>query len=245
MDARHFDMHDAANLGSVRVVVFDLDDTLYPEHQYVQSGFRAVSVCLQEQGIVAHDVSRTMWDRFAAGERRAVFNRVLEDCGVVPRRDLIDELVAVYRTHRPDISLYPEARVVLDYFFGRKVLALLSDGYEQAQTAKLAALDIAHYFSVVMLTDRLGRDCWKPSTTGFEKIMQALGGSPSGYVYIGDNPLKDFAAPRRLGWQTVRIRRQGGVYADAQAPEESCNAAHLADDLYQAARLLDDGFQQH
>ena len=31
-----------------RVVVFDLDDTLFPERQYVLSGFRAVDMWLKE-----------------------------------------------------------------------------------------------------------------------------------------------------------------------------------------------------
>jgi putative hydrolase of the HAD superfamily len=37
---------------------------------------------------------------------------------------------------------------------------------------------------------------------------------PSGNIwYIADNPSKDFFAPRKLGWRTVRIRREGGLYA--------------------------------
>jgi len=232
----------AAALPSVRVVVFDLDDTLYPEHQYVRSGFRAVSAFLREQGVVRQDTSHAMWALFSEGERRTVFNRVLVDHGIVPHRNLIEELVTVYRTHRPEIALYPDALAVLDYFSPRKSLALLTDGCEQAQASKLAALHIDHYFSAIVLTDQLGRDCWKPSTTGFEKIMAALGGGPDGYVYVGDNPLKDFAAPRALGWHTVRLKRPGGVYADAQEPEERFKPDFLAADLYQAARLIDPGF---
>jgi len=48
-------MKTVTSLQSVQVVTFDLDDTLYPEHQYVQSGFRAYPIavferlCLREQ----------------------------------------------------------------------------------------------------------------------------------------------------------------------------------------------------
>lgn len=232
----------AACLRAVRVVVFDLDDTLFPERQYVQSGFRAVSAFLQEQGVVRQDVFPAMWRRFIAGERTAVFNRVLEEYGAEPRKDLVDKLVQLYRTHRPGITLYPDARSVLAYFHARKKLALLSDGYAQTQTAKLAALGIERYFSAIVLTDQLGREFWKPCPAGFEKIMLALGGDPAGYVYIADNPNKDFAAPRMLGWQTVCVRRSEGVYAEAAAPEERFEASCLVDDLYQAALLLDPGF---
>ncbi len=235
--------HSPDNLQSVQVIVFDLDDTLYSEHEYVHSGFRAVSAFLRDEGIVRQDVSHAMWSLFTTGERSAVFNRVLEDCGVAPTQALIDRLIGVYRSHRPAITLLPEARAVLNYFHRRKPLALLTDGYTQTQAAKIFALGIADYFEAVVLTDQLGRDCWKPSPAGFEKIMRALGGSPTGYVYIADNPLKDFAGPRRLGWMTLHVRRPGGVYADKAAPEEGFEADVQVEDLYQAARLLDPDFR--
>ena len=31
------------------------------------------------------------------------------------------------------------------------------------------------------------------------------------YLYVADNPVKDFAAPRQLGWVTVRVRRPCGL----------------------------------
>lgn len=228
-----------ASLPDIRAIVFDLDDTLYPEHQYVKSGFRAVSQHLLRQGIVSCDVYPAMLQRFTAGERAAVFDHVLQDCGIQPAPALVRKLVAVYRGHRPDISLFPDAAAVLGFFRGRKKLALLTDGYVQTQSAKLEALDIRHFFDSIVLTDQLGRDSWKPSTAGFEKIMRDLGEEAREYVYIGDNPLKDFAAPRRLGWLTICVRRPEGVYADAIAPEESYCPAFHADSLYQAARLLD------
>jgi putative hydrolase of the HAD superfamily len=235
-------MNTVASLQSVQVITFDLDDTLCPERQYVQSGFRAVSTFLREQAIVDQDVFPAMWRRFIAGEHSEVFNRVLKEYKINPTKDLIEKLVKVYRTHHPEITLYPDARVVLDYFYGHKPLALLSDGYMQTQSAKIAALEIKHYFKTIILTDQLGRNCWKPSPVGFKKIMQTLGGDPNGYVYIGDNPKKDFAAPRDLGWHTVCVRRPQGVYAGETAPNEQFEADFLVDDLYQAARLLDPDF---
>ncbi len=232
-------LHSRGCLPNLQVIVFDLDDTLFSEHQYVHSGFKAVSSFLLEQGIASTDTLPLMWSLFLAGERRAVFNRALEDIGVFPEKKLLEILLTVYRSHQPDITLYPDARALLDHVYGRKQLALLSDGFQPAQKAKLAALAIQHYFNAVVLTDELGRDCWKPSPAGFEKIMQALGGNPAGYVYIGDNPVKDFAAPRTLGWQTICVRRPGGVYSESSAPDKRFEAAFQVDDLYQAGRLID------
>ncbi len=237
-------MKTVAPLQSVRVITFDLDDTLCSERMYVQSGFRAVSSFLREQGLVKQDVFPAMWRNFIAGERSTIFNQVLEKYEVGPRNDLIETLVTVYRTHQPQITLYPDARVVLDYFYNHKPLALLTDGYMQTQSAKIAALKIKHYFNTIVLTDQLGRNCWKPSPAGFQNVMQALGGDPSQYVYIGDNPTKDFAAPRKLGWHTIHVKRADGVYAGENPANATFEADFLVNDLYQAARLLDPGFAE-
>lgn len=237
-------MKTVTSLQSVQVVTFDLDDTLYPEHQYVQSGFRAVSTFLREQGLVKQDVFPAMWRRFISGERSAVFNRVLEEYDIGPQKNLVETLVMIYRTHQPEITLYPDARVALDYFYGRKPLALISDGYLQAQNAKITALGINRYFNTIILTDQLGRDCWKPSPVSFKHVMHELGKDPAGHVYIGDNPIKDFAAPRQLGWHTVCVRRAQGVYAAEKAQNAHFEADFLVKDLYQAARLLDPQFTE-
>ena len=42
--------------------------------------------------------------------------------------------------------------------------------------------------------------------------METFAGRPDGFVYVADNPRKDFIAPRALGWRTVRIRRRGGEH---------------------------------
>jgi putative hydrolase of the HAD superfamily len=236
------EMNMVACLQAVRFIVFDLDDTLFPERQYVHSGFRAVSAYLHDKGVVGQDLFPAMWRWFNAGEHSKVFNRVLEEYGIVPQKNLIDALVTVYRIHRPEIALYPDARTTLAYFHDRKPLALLSDGYLQTQTAKLETLGIRRYFSAIVLTDQLGRACWKPSPAGFEEIMQTLGGDPAAYVYIGDNPKKDFTAPHRLGWQSIRVRRPEGVYAGDDAPHDAFEADFVVEDLYQAARLIDPDF---
>jgi putative hydrolase of the HAD superfamily len=44
-------------------------------------------------------------------------------------------------------------------------------------------------------------------------------------MYVGDNPAKDFATPRRLGWQTVRLRMQGQLRFAEEPPSPAYGAA--------------------
>ena len=87
----------------------------------------------------------------------------------------------------------------------------------------LLAVKFTAYFltgSSAVFSDALGREFWKPSPAPYEKIMAAIPGAGGDFVYVADNPQKDFIAPNRLGWRTIQIIRPGGLYAGVEvAPE--------------------------
>ena len=64
----------------IKYVLFDLDDTLYPEIQYVCSGFRAVAAFLHQNRTAADPeyIFQLLWHTFENGPRNRVFNLVLE-----------------------------------------------------------------------------------------------------------------------------------------------------------------------
>ena len=207
-----------------RVVVFDLDDTLFPEWQYVLSGFRAVDAWLRKaKGLDGfYDRARALLD---AGSRGNIFGSALATLGCRGEKELIDTLVEVYREHRPSLTLYDDARWAIDVFRARGPLGLISDGYLVAQENKLAALRIADAFQAIVLSDALGRDSWKPSPRPYQRIMELIPGAPSEFVYVADNPRKDFVTARRLGWATIQIARREGVYHGVEeTPEHRADA---------------------
>jgi len=223
-------------LQGITAVVFDLDDTLCSERQFVESGFRAVSAYVQERGITAQALFPDMWRRFCGGSRGRIFDDSLRAAGVVPDDALIAELVDVYRSHIPSISLYPDARAVLSHFYGRRQLGLLTDGYLQTQHNKVRALKIEDFFDVLVFTDQMGRRYWKPDTAGYRRIMAELNVPGAACLYVGDNPGKDFFGANRLGWQTVQICRPGGIYAGETCESSDYQADVTISDL---SRLLE------
>lgn len=199
----------------LHTLVFDLDDTLYPERDYVLGGFAAVDEWLRRTRALAGFGGRC--ERlFAAGVRGRIFDEALAESGGPPGLTVAD-LVEVYRAHVPRLRMPAESVELLEWARARFRLALVSDGYLEVQRRKVEALGLARWIQVIVLSDELGRACWKPSPRPFEEVARRLPGAAAGFAYVGDNPGKDFIGPRTIGWRTIRLRREGGEHAGVEA----------------------------
>jgi putative hydrolase of the HAD superfamily len=198
----------------ITTVIFDLDDTLYDEIDYCRSGF--ASVCKRLAGLpgapTANRIFEALWKQFSAGNRTKTFNAALDDLRIDCDDRLIAELVQLYRTHVPNITLPSDSRDVLTQLTHKYTLALLTDGFLPAQRLKVQALGIENYFKTILYTEELGRDSWKPSPASFEKIMQTLNAPPQSMAYVADNELKDFFAPNKLGMTTIQLLRPSRIH---------------------------------
>jgi putative hydrolase of the HAD superfamily len=251
----------------IRAAIFDLDDTLYLERDYVRSGYAAVAEYLTERvappsplgGVLdlpqtppsrlggATRIAQWLWARFERGQAAGAFDAINDEFSLGLAKADIVELVKVYREHRPTIQPIPGIPELLSRLRAEYVLGLLADGFLPAQRLKLAALGLERFFEAIVFTEELGRDAWKPSPAGFEKIgtdpiflrgtpksawgcplvegptgrhpQKDLGVPQEFFAYISDNPSKDFLAPNRLGWRTIQLLYPGQVHAHLPAPE--------------------------
>lgn len=227
---------------SCNTMVFDLDDTLYPERDYVFSGFDAVDAWLRvKQGRNGFAVQAKA--RFEQGSRGRIFDEVLPVMGLHPARELIAAMLQAYREHIPQIALYPDAAEALKWADGQFNLALVTDGYAGVQERKIKALGLENRIPCRILTDTIGREFWKPSPEPFSRVMAHFPGPADGYVYVADNPRKDFIGPRQLGWRTIRIRRSGGEHATSAATSAEA-ADHDITTLTELIPLLEPAAQK-
>ena len=221
-----------------RFFIFDLDDTLYPELEYLRSGFRAVARwCTETLAVDGPATNEELNALFCGGYRRDTFDKWVENHGLA--RNTAVEMLAVYREHSPEIEPFPGTREMLAELRRRSKVGLLSDGILTIQQRKLAALGIQNMFDVVIFSDQLGRDSWKPSRRPYLLALEAAGVSPSEAVYVGDNPTKDFIACRQLGMPSVRIQQKGGVYAELVPESESHAPDFVAGSIDHLRALLD------
>jgi len=220
----------------MRVVVFDIDDTLYLERDYVRSGLRAAGVWARRELGVA-DLGERAWKAFEDGVRGRIFDVALTTCGYDVTPEVIGELVACYRAHTPEITLLDDARRCLD-LLGREsgvLVAVVTDGPLVSQQAKARSLGLAAWSEHVIFTEALGAGFAKPHTRAFELVEQRSGVSGARCAYVADNPVKDFIAPHRLGWTTIRVRRDEGLHCKVDSGDD---IDHEVPDLSDLAGLV-------
>jgi putative hydrolase of the HAD superfamily len=201
-------------------VTFDLDDTLYLERDYVRSGFQAVGKWVSRSlGVSCFEDNA--WALFEHGARGSIFQTALQNLGVDSNSELVREMVHIYRNHEPEIALLPDSKDCLERLRGRAVLGIVTDGPVSSQRAKCKRLNLERYCSFIVFTGEWGVDFYKPHIRGFEAARNLAGGGDLALAYVADNPTKDFSTPRRLGWDTVRVRRPGGLHFQEEAKGDS------------------------
>jgi putative hydrolase of the HAD superfamily len=200
----------------------------------VRSGFEAAGLWAGKW-LGVDDFAERCWTRFLGGSRATIFDDVLNEFGVHPAQELVSALVGIYRSHRPSISLAGDAREALDEIGRWARIAVITDGPAISQSRKVEALGLCSIASPIVLTAVLGGEYCKPHPKAFERVQQERPADV--YLYIGDNPRKDFQAPKLLSWITVRVRRPQGLHytiaSEAAVDHEMADCSGLPEVLRQ------------
>ena len=219
-------------------VIFDLDDTLYPERDHAHSGFRAAGRHAETAWGVS-GLADEMIRRLDEGHLGQVFP--MSVAALVPDHTdtHIAEVRAAYRDHDPEITLFDDGRWALEHYGSIAKLGLITDGNAGVQARKIGALDIAHHFAAKVLTGDLGPDraFHKPHPRAYELIEQQIGVAGDHYVYIGDNPAKDFVTPNARGWTSIQIIREKTIH-DQNAEVAGGAPQHKIQSLRQLPEIL-------
>ena len=193
-------------LQDLEAVVFDLDDTLYGEKDYVRSGYQAVATGFPR----VEDMAQKLWTAFE--QRKPAIDVVLDAEGLATPENK-EKALQLYRSHMPQIVLYPGVEQLLQRLARQKKLGLITDGRPEGQRAKIQALGIGDLFQKIIVTDELGGPAYrKPNETAFRLMQQTLDVPFEKMVYIGDNTKKDFIAPQALGMRAIHFKNQDGLY---------------------------------
>ncbi|MGF1544555.1 MAG: HAD family hydrolase [Parvularculaceae bacterium] len=208
-------------------LVFDLDDTLYKERDYVYSCFRWMGRALGDAG--AADALRRA---FEAGVGDPI-GAMMAEKGVAA--DDRTRLIAEMRDHAPDISLSQDAAALLAEMRAQNAaFSIVTNGRSGTQRRKIAALGLGDAASLA-ISEEVGAE--KPDAKAFSAAAAVHAGAK--LVYVGDNPKKDFLAPKAMGWLTVMLRDDGRNVHRQVAPTPAHAAAREIDALTELLPLLE------
>lgn len=181
-----------------KVVVFDLDDTLYKEVDFLKSAYREIAKLCSSKN--STDFYKMMISDYYAGEN--VFERITEKTD----KYSVDDLVNIYRQHYPTISLSEGAADLINFI--KKLnhrIGIITDGRSKQQRNKLKALSLSETFNDIVISEEFKSE--KPSELNYMHFQNKYLNSK--FYYIGDNFKKDFLMPNKLGWSTIALLDDG------------------------------------
>lgn len=188
--------------GKIKGVIFDLDDTLYSEKEYVKSGFKSVSDYL------GGGYENKLWNYFEGG--MPAIDELLKELQLENDKDTI---LSIYRSHKPNIHPYPGVIELIRELRNRGIkIGIITDGRPEGQRNKLDTLKLD--IDDVIITDELGGSQFrKPCDIAFRIMVMRWRLNPADIVYVGDNPLKDFQAPQQIGMRSIWFKNSNGLYS--------------------------------
>ncbi|MDA9070112.1 HAD-IA family hydrolase [Algibacter sp.] len=184
------------------VVVFDLDDTLYNEVDFLKSAYKEIAIKIAiEINVPNKVVYEDMLEYFYAKKN------VFEDILLKYNSHLnVLELLNLYRNHKPQINLSEDKIEVLNFFKSKHVsLGLLTDGRSVQQRNKIEALNLNQWFTEIVISEEFGSE--KPNINNYMHFENTFG--HGNYYYIADNLSKDFISPNKLNWTTICLKDSG------------------------------------
>jgi len=199
------------------ILIFDLDDTLYPEITYVKSGLKEVSLFLYNNFDIDKELAYLeMYQFLRIHGRGKIFDNILITHDIFTKKNL-NKCISVYRKHKPKIELYKDAKECIRRFKNFKKY-IVTDGNIIVQRNKIKSLDLNSSFEKIIPTYQYGISFSKPSLNCFNMILSYENTKPENMIYIGDNPYKDFINLKKIGVKTIRILR--GAFKDIFLDDE-------------------------
>lgn len=211
-------------MNKVRNWIFDLDDTLYPERDYVRSALNFVGAEVEQ--LYDHPSFTSLLFKLSVQGSVDPITEAWIECSLpeVGRLKIISNM----RGHYPTISLSDGARVVLQKLREQsRPYGIISDGRGLTQRSKIAALGCGDA-AFVSISEEVKLPKLDPAR--FASVCATF---PSGeFWYVGDNPAKDFFAPKKLGWKTIMLdHREQGIHSQVLPDDPSYHPDHMVGDL--------------
>jgi len=191
-------------LKNVKLIAFDLDNTLYDETMYFNHSFKIITQYLENEfNIDPKKSGKSLWKilRKNGKHYHRLFDDLLIEYKVEPKN--LQNLLYLFKSVNKKLFLFPNVRNLLRELEKRYQLSMITSGMHEVQKNKIKLLNIQNFFDPVIYSSLLKKD--KPDQIPFRELMKLTKINAEDIVYVGDNPFDDFIAPNNLGILTIRV----------------------------------------
>ena len=197
----------------MRVLTIDLDETVWPCQTVIDRAEQGLYAWIEQTAPrLARDHSiESLRDRRLALKdsrpdlahditalRLESLGGLLDEYGYRPERAA--EGLAVFMAERNRVQPFPDVAPVLQALAGRYWLVSVTNG-----NAVVAQTPLRGHFHYSLSAADVGAP--KPQAPLFEAALRRVGAEPAEGVHIGDDPLLDVDAARRVGMRSVWVNR--------------------------------------
>ena len=193
--------------GGLKAVIFDLDDTLYGEKEYVRSGYKAIAKVIPQ----VENAAEKLWRLFE--EKKPAIDELLKQENI-ESEEIKQLCLQTYRHQNPDIGLYEGIEEMLKELKDQGLkLGIITDGRPEGQRAKIQALKLEKLVDEIIVTDEFGgSEFRKPNPLAFSTMKNRMNLEYHEMCYVGDNIKKDFISPEKLGMRSIHFKNLDGLY---------------------------------
>ena len=182
-------------------IVFDLDDTLYKEIDFVKSAYNYIN----NYSMSRYNVDLSFYIQECIDDGINFFD--LLNSKLQPDQSFpLQKYLELYRFHYPEISFSHDTTVFLDKILNHNIdFSIITDGRSISQRNKIKALGLYDLVKNIIISEETGFE--KPHLNNF-KLLERIYPDKK-LVYIADNTSKDFLAPNLLNWNTICLLDNG------------------------------------
>lgn len=191
----------------LKAVIFDLDDTLYSEKEYVRSGYHKIADVIPQ----VDNAAEKLWTLFE--EKKPAIDELLKQENILSE-EVKQACLHAYRYQIPDIHLYEGVVEMIAEFKTQGLkIGIITDGRPEGQRAKLQVLGLETMVDEIIVTDEFGGpEFRKPNPLAFSTMKDKLNVAYKEMCYVGDNIKKDFISPENLGMRSIWFQNPDGLY---------------------------------
>ena len=217
---------------AIRLITFDLDETLWPLNPVIQRAEEASYAWMQRQTpelTARYSLDDLRLHRRDVSQRRPQIAHDMTEVRLHSLAELMADdgygldharsATAVFREARNRVTPYPEVLSALKQLRGRFLLFSVTNG-----NAEVSSTPLRDCFDDSLAAADVGAA--KPDPTIFRIAAERAGVDLEEMAHVGDDPVRDIDAARRVGMRTVWVNREAAAW-----PEGVVRADHEITDL--------------